>query len=285
MNPEKIALLIDSCTDVPPELAAAEGVYSIPVLIRYADGEYRDGIDITAQKVYERFEEEVPKTSLPSLENVQRIFAKIAADGYEKVIAVTISSGLSGTNGVVQLASAQFDWIQTRVIDTKNIGIGAGFTAIHALRMVQQGMGFEEIVRKLEWDVTNTKVFFCVETLEYLRKGGRIGLIPSVLGTVLQLKPIISCNEEGVYYTAAKARGRKRSLEQAIALAQAFAGQGEYNLAIAHGGAEAEASQIAEQAKKFFPGAREVFQGQISPALVVHTGPGLLGIGIQRISR
>ena len=139
MNPEKIALLIDSCTDVPPELAAAEGVYSIPVLIRYADGEYRDGIDITAQKVYERFEEEVPKTSLPSLENVQRIFAKIAADGYEKVIAVTISSGLSGTNGVVQLASAQFDWIQTRVIDTKNIGIGAGFTAIHALQMVQRG--------------------------------------------------------------------------------------------------------------------------------------------------
>lgn len=285
MNQEKIAILIDSCTDVPPELAASPGVYSIPVLIRYADGEYRDGIDITAQKVYERFEEEVPKTSLPSLESVQHIFAKIAADGYEKVIAVTISSGLSGTHGVVRLASAQFDWIQTQVIDTKNIGIGAGFMAIHALRMAQQGMGFEEIVRRLEWDVENTKVFFCVETLEYLRKGGRIGLIPSVLGTVLQLKPIISCNEEGVYYTAAKARGRKRSLEQAIGLAQAFAGQGEYNLAIAHGGAEAEAQQLAGQAKKFFPGAQEVFQGQISPALVVHTGPGLLGIGIQRISR
>ena len=192
MNSEKIAILIDSCTDVPPELAASEEVYSIPVLIRYADGEYRDGIDITAQKVYERFEEEVPKTSLPSLEGVQHIFAKIAADGYEKVIAVTISSGLSGTHGVVQLASAQFDWIQTQVIDTKNIGIGAGFTAIHALQMVRQGMSFEEIVEKLKWDVANTKVFFCVETLEYLRKGGRIGLISSVLGTMLQLKPIIS---------------------------------------------------------------------------------------------
>ena len=285
MNSEKIAILIDSCTDVPPELAASEEVYSIPVLIRYADGEYRDGIDITAQKVYERFEEEVPKTSLPSLEGVQHIFAKIAADGYEKVIAVTISSGLSGTHGVVQLASAQFDWIQTQVIDTKNIGFGAGFTAIHALQMIRQGMSFEEIVEKLKWDVANTKVFFCVETLEYLRKGGRIGLIPSVLGTMLQLKPIISCNGEGVYYTAAKARGRKRSLEQAISLAQSFAGDGEYNLAIAHGGAEQEAEQLVGQAKKFFPGAREIFQGQISPALVVHTGPGLLGIGIQRISR
>ena len=69
MNSEKIAILIDSCTDVPAELVAKEGVYSIPVLIRYADGEYRDGIDITAQKVYERFEQEVPKTSLPSLTN------------------------------------------------------------------------------------------------------------------------------------------------------------------------------------------------------------------------
>ena len=283
MNSEKIAILIDSCTDVPAELVAKEGVYSIPVLIRYADGEYRDGIDITAQKVYERFEQEVPKTSLPSLESVQHIFAKIAADGYEKVIAITISSGLSGTHGVVRLASAQFDWIQTRVIDTKNIGIGAGFTAIHALQLAQQGVKFEEIVQKLEQDVENTKVFFCVETLEYLRKGGRIGLIPSVLGAMLQLKPIISCNEDGVYYTAAKARGRKRSLDQAVALAQAFAGQGEYNLAIAHGGAEAEAGQLAEQAKTLFPKAREIFRGQISPALVVHTGPGLLGIGVQRI--
>lgn len=215
---------------------------------------------------------------------MQHIFAKIAADGYEKVIAVTISSGLSGTHGVVQLASAQFDWIQTRVLDTKNIGIGAGFTAIHALRLVRQGMGFEEIVQKLEWDVKNTKVFFCVETLEYLRKGGRIGLIPSVLGSMLNLKPIISCNEEGVYYTAAKSRGRKRSLEQAIALAQSFAGKGKYNLAIAHGGAEAEAEQLTQQAKELFPGAQEIFRGQISPALVVHTGPGLIGIGIQRIS-
>ena len=197
MNPEKIAILIDSCTDVPPELAVSEEVYSIPVLIRYADGEYRDGIDITAQKVYERFEEEVPKTSLPSLESVQHIFAKIAADGYEKVIAITISSGLSGTHGVIRLASAQFDWIQTQVIDTKNIGIGAGFTAIHALQMVRQGMGFEEIVEKLEWDVANTKVFFCVETLEYLRKGGRIGLIPSVLGTMLQWRGRLLYRRQG----------------------------------------------------------------------------------------
>ena len=71
----------------------------MPVLICYADGEYRDGIDITAQRVYERMQEEIPKTSLPSLLGVERIFAKIAADGYDKVIAVTISSGLSGTHG------------------------------------------------------------------------------------------------------------------------------------------------------------------------------------------
>ena len=283
MNPQKIAVLIDSCTDVPKEYTEQEGVYSIPVLICYEDGEYRDGIDITAQKVYERLEQEVPKTSLPSLSGVEQVFARIAADGYDKVIAVTISSGLSGTHDMVQLAAAHFDWIETRVIDTKNIGMGAGLTALHAIWMIQEGRGWEEIVRQLEWDVEDTKIFFCVDTLEYLRKGGRIGLITSVLGTMLNLKPIISCTSEGVYYTAAKTRGRKSSLARAISLAQEFAGQGAYRLAIAHGRAQQEAEEIAGRAEELFPGAKALFLGQISPALVVHTGPGLVGVGIQRI--
>ncbi len=123
---------------------------------------------------------------------------------------------------------------------------------MRAIKLVQEGLEFNEIVRQLKQDVEDTKIFFCVDTLEYLRKGGRIGLITSVLGTVLNLKPIISCNENGVYYTAAKERGRKKSIATAIKLAQKFAGQGEYHLAVAHGGAQQEAGEILQKAKKSY---------------------------------
>ena len=87
---------------------------------------------------------------------------------------------------------------------------------MRAIKLVQEGLEFNEIVRQLKQDVEDTKIFFCVDTLEYLRKGGRIGLITSVLGTVLNLKPIISCNENGVYYTAAKERGARNPLQRQL---------------------------------------------------------------------
>lgn len=280
---EKVAILIDSGMDVPIELQKKYGMYQVSLSIHYTDGDYRDGVDITAQEVYDRFSEEVPKTSLPSMEMVADTFSAIAADGYEKVIGITISAGLSGTNQVVNLVAKEFPQLETRVIDTKNIGIGAGFTAMLVGELLEKGYSFEETVAAAQDNVPHTKVFFCVDTLEYLRKGGRIGLVAGTLGTVLNLKPVISCNEDGVYYTVSKARGRVNSLKKALEQAIAFGRQYEMcNLAVANGDAVAEAADIVKEMQAAFPKVEKIWEGQISPALVVHTGPGLIGIGIQR---
>lgn len=105
------------------------------------------------------------------------------------------------------------------MIDTLNIGIGAGFQAIYAGRLIEQGLDMEEICRKIQYSVEHTRVYFCLATLEYLRKGGRIGRVASMLGSVLNLKPIISCDADGAYYVVSKARGRVKSIAETVALA------------------------------------------------------------------
>ena len=272
----KIALLVDSCTDVPATYIKKFGMFVVPLMIHYTYGHFRDGIDITAQEVYDRFEQEIPKTSLPSGEIIAQTLQNICDMGYDQVVIVTISSGLSGTHNMLTVMAKEFPQLDCRIIDTKNIGIASGLTAIRAGRLIEEGLSLDEIESALLKAVTNTRIYFCVSTLEYLKKGGRIGLVSATMGSLLGILPVISCNEEGVYYTAKKARGRKAVLDSAIALTYDI-------IAVVHGGAEQEAEQVGEKVKALLPNYTDYITGQISPALVVHTGPGLIGICIQRL--
>ena len=285
MAAEKIALLTDSCTDVPKEYRDKYKMYVAPLTIIYKEAEYRDGIDIQPEDVFARFSQEIPSTSLPSPSAVAEIFKQIKADGYDKVIAVLISSGLSGTFDMISGFGPSPEGLEAYYVDTKNIGIGSGFTVIRAGELIEQGLPFSEVCRQVEEVALQTRLYFCVSTLEYLVKGGRIGRVSGMVGTILDLKPVISCGEDGIYYTVAKARGRKKSLKLALDKAAEFAaGAKEYNLTVMHGAAKDEADELLAAMKLQLPDARYVIEGQITPALVVHTGPGLIGIGIQRLA-
>lgn len=284
-NKEKIAILTDSCCDVPKDLVEKYHIYVLPVKIVYKDKEYLDGVDITPEEVYARLREEIPTSSLPGGDFILKTLDQIKADGYEKVIAVTLSSGLSGTNNMLHLIAADYEGLEIYIFDTKNIAIAAGFHAIQAARYLENNDSFIEIQRKLERDVTNSKVFFVVETLEYLQKGGRIGLVASLFGNALNLKPVISCNEEGVYYTVTKVRGRKQSISRVMDLALKYAkGHKRINLAVCHGGAPEEIKAVEAYIKEQLPDCEIFINGQISPVLGVHTGPGLIGIGVEILS-
>ncbi len=284
MTAEKTAILVDSCSDVPEELRRRYGMYVVPMTIIYPDGEYRDGVDIRTDDVYARFPQEIPSTSLPSPSVVADVFKQIKADGHEKVIVVAISSGLSGTYEMLRSFGPAPEGLETCYVDTKNIGIGSGFSAIRAGELIEQGLPFAEVCREVEGAARSTKLFFCVSTLSSLVKGGRIGLVSGLVGSIFDLKPVISCNEDGVYYTVAKTRGRKKSLQLALQKAAEFAaGAKEYNVAVMHGAAKPEADEILAALKAQLPDSHLAIEGQITPVLVVHTGPGLIGIGIQRL--
>ena len=127
MNKEKIAVLVDTCCDVPQTFVEQYHMYVIPLKVVYKDAEYLDGVDITPEQVYQGLEREVPKTSLPSGERITEIFDQIRADGFQKVIAITLSSGLSGTNNMIHLIADQLEDMEVFIMDTKNISIGGGF--------------------------------------------------------------------------------------------------------------------------------------------------------------
>ncbi len=283
MNKEKVAYLVDSGSNVPEEYVKLGNMNVIPLKIIYKDEEFIDNVNITPQEVYDRLPEEIPTTSLPSGEVISDIFKKIQDEGFKKVICVTISSGLSGTNNMVRVISESFTDMEVLTIDSKNIGVGSGLIAVQAYKYVEAGLDWETIKEKVERDVNQSKIFFHVPTLEYLQKGGRIGLVASILGNMLNLKPIITCNEDGVYDTVAKIRGNKKSVQKAIDLTSDFAGKAKkYNLAIAYGGetAKVQVEEIRSALKEKLPLFDEIFEGEVSPALGVHTGPGLIGIGI-----
>ena len=283
---QKTALLVDSGIDVPPSIIKEYGIYSLPLKIIYKDREYSDGVDIQAEEVYSNLSVEIPKTSLPGAAEAISILDRIKSDGYQNVLAVTLSSGLSGTYNMISLVAKDYEGLDVQVVDTKNIGIAGGMVAIRAAEYISEGMDFETLIKTVNEDVPDSKIFFCISTLEYLQKGGRIGLVSSMLGTALNLKPIISCNEEGIYYNVAKISGRKRSLDKMIEIATEYASKGKlYNLAVVHGGAAEDAEKVKEKLLSKLSKYKNVFEGQISPALGVHTGPGLVGIGVQILER
>lgn len=284
MSNDKIAILIDSGTDVPPALIEKYHMFVAPLRIIFSDGEYDDGIDLKAQELYLRLPQEIPKTSLPSAESVLRALDQIRAEGYNKVLAVTISSGLSGTHNMLTLLAGNIKDLDIFVYDTRNIAIGSGFSAIQAAEYIAEGMDWHTLKRTLIAQTSKSKVFFCLDTLEYLQKGGRIGLVTAMLGTALNLKPIISCNAEGVYYTMAKVRGRQQSLKKILELAVKFAGNAQkYNVALIGSGQLGlqDAASIRDEVLRRLPNRNLLIEGELGCCLGVHVGPGLVGVGVQ----
>lgn len=280
MNENKIAVLTDSCSDVPQDILERFHIYQLPLCINYKDKSYRDRIDITPEEVYKNLEKEIPHTSLPAMGEIQEMIEKIKADGYNNIIIPVISSGLSGTYNAIRTVCEGFENIKTAVIDTKNIGMGSGFFAIYAAQLVEKKLSFEEIKSKIENKISSSYLYFSLETLHYLIKGGRLGRVEGVLGSLLQVKPIISCDENGIYHTVEKVRGRKQSINKLIEIIQnGLKDKKNYYLAICHGYAQEEADKITEKMQEYINKATLYVEGQISPALGVHTGPGLVGIG------
>lgn len=284
MNPQKIALLTDSCADIPAAICQQYDIYVLPLRLLFSDGEYLDGQTITADAVYERLPREIPTTSLPSGESVQQIFAQMIAAGYEKVLAVHLSAGLSGTCNLVRLLGEECDALEVRVFDSVSGSLGIGLTLIQAARMIEQGCTWEQLLQAVPEMLAGTKVFFCVDTLEYLQKGGRIGKITAVAGSLLQIKPIITFASTGELINVAKGRGRKAALDKLMALfQQSMLDDRPFIAAVVDGGIPDEGDALRERLNPMLPAGTEVIRGQIDCTLGTYVGPHLLGAGFQVI--
>ena len=279
----KTAILIDSGCDVSDELARTYHMKVMRLHIIYPEKDYIDGTDITAEPVYQRFPREIPITSTPSPQDVREMLDEIKSEGYTHVLAFCISSGLSGTFNTVGCALEEDTDLTSFVLDTRSISFGAGILAVWAAMQLEEGRTFDELKEILPGKVKDSKVFYYMDTLTYLRKGGRIGLVTSVVGSMLNIKPIISCNGDGVYYTAAKIRGAKQGLTRLLEEAGKFAGNGPCLTALLNGQGQDAADALRPRLTTGIPNGTLIMEKAITASLAVHTGPGLVGIGVLRL--
>ena len=279
----KTAILIDSGCDVSHEIVQRFHMKVMPLHIIYPERDYIDGVDILPEAIYQRFPGEIPATSTPSPQDVKDMVEEIKAEGYTHVLAFCISSGLSGTYNTVASVLGDEKDLTSFVLDTRSISFGAGILAVWAGMQLEEGKSFEELKEILPEKVKDSKVFYYMDTLTYLRKGGRIGLVTSVVGSILNIKPIISCNDDGVYYTAAKIRGAKQGLSRLLAEAGSFAGGRPCLTALLNGQGQEAAHELKPRLIAGIPEGRLIMEKAITASLAVHTGPGLVGIGVLRL--
>lgn len=273
----KIALVTDSTSDLRQEDIKRYNIHMLPLRILYKDKEYIDRVDITPEEVYSNMHKEVPSTSLPSMEDIHNMFKGLEGDGYSQAIIVCISSGLSGTYNSINLVSKEYPSIECCIFDSKALSMATGAIVLECAKMIEVGDTFQEIVEKLPSIKNRIKVYFILDTLTYLIKGGRIGKVSGIFGEILSIKPVISINADGVYYTYAKVRGRKQSIARLIEIAKEFLKKGKAKIWVMHGDALEEAKALYDSVLKL-PNLIEAGLGGIGPALGVHTGTGTLGI-------
>ncbi len=282
-----IGIICDSGTDLPDELMRDSRVRMVPLKVILKDKVYKDRIEIDEEKVLNFMQHDFPKTSLPTSDEVKNVLREMVKDGYDEIIGINISSKLSGTHNVFKMAAAdfakEFQDVRIEIIDSLNISMGAGFLVYKALLAVENGADFEEAVKQVKNSVKKSKLFYTIPTLKFLKAGGRIGRVSATMGEILNLKPVISVDDEGVYYTVAKARGMKRAIDKMIADVKNFSSAKKVlALSIYHSGKSPKTlefvNSIEEELKSL--NASVIFKKSTTPVLLVHVGDGLIGVGV-----
>lgn len=285
MIPQKIALLTDSCADIAPELAEKYHIFVVPLRILCADGEYLDGVNIRGTDIYRRLKAgELPQTSLPAAEEIVKLLARIVEEGYDGVVAVMLSGGLSGTFNLLRLVAEECRGkLEVRAFDSVSGSLGLGMTVLQLAEDIRGGMGWEELTeRRVPQLIAGSFPFFSVDTLEYLQKGGRIGKVTATAGMLLQIKPILTFAEDGQLTSVAKVRGRHQVIDKLVALTVQRCGEHKrYNLAVANGGAPAEMALVKEKLTAALPNYDHIWEGEIDGTLSVYIGDGVLGAAVQ----
>ena len=261
---QKIALITDSACDLDLNTLKENNINLLPLRIIYSNAEYRDRIDISPSEVYKNLENEIPKTSLPSAKDTEEILNKLEEESYTHVICISISSGLSGSYNALRLALEDHPNLTSFVYDTKILAYPQGEIVLEVAKLIREGKNFNEIVSEIPNIRKRITGYFTLNTLEYLKKGGRIGRLAGTVGELLNLKPIITTDENGVYYTVTKVRGRKQSLSKMTELLKGYLEKCKCEVAVLHAGCEEEAIKYMEAIKNL-PNISSIKIAEISP--------------------
>ena len=272
-------IVTDSAVDLPEEMLAQYGVERMPLSINFGTESLRSGIDIQPEEFYRRLaasHDNLPTTSQPSMGDFIELYRRVGQTDKD-IVSVHISSGLSGTfNSAVQ-AAKQCPELNITLIDTKTLSAAEGFQIVAAAQAIRRGWPLERLKQRVQEVADQTEIFFTLDTLHYLQKGGRIGRVQAMAGALLNLKPVITVDKgPGTYITVAKGRSMSKSVTLIADQVHDKMKDRPAWVHVLHTNSPDMAQQLAELVTQRLPTAK-ITTGQIVPVLGVHTGPGCVG--------
>lgn len=279
MAKKSVAIITDSSTFLPATLREQYGIHMIPLNLHWGEESMLDGVDITPDEFYRRLEEAdaLPTTSQPSAGRFLELFEKVAEEA-ESIVGVFISSELSGTLASANTAQEMMADFPIEIVDSRSASLGLGLIALAAARAAEEGKDYRQVAAEARTLAQHTRLLFVVDTLEYLHKGGRIGGAKRFLGSVLSIKPILHL-VDGKIEPLGSVRTKKKAVAQMVSVVrEETAGAQGLHMAAINAAAPEEGDALCEQLRKEFD-AVELIQGELSPVVGAHTGPGTLGIG------
>jgi DegV family protein with EDD domain len=273
-------IVTDCAADIPAEERNALGIIEVPLYIQFPEGEVNSA-DITPDEFYDRLEAmapRIPSTAQPSAGIFADIYHKIA--GAAQVLSIHVSSGLSGTINSARMGAEQIKEKVVSVVDSMTLSGGQRFQVLAAARAAKKGWSVETILERLRSIRDNTEVIYTLDTLEYLARGGRIGRVQALLGSVLKLKPVIHVDKaDGKYSTVGKTRTIPAALEVISEHLQQIYAEKELWVSVMHGRFGDGAKSLAEVLGEHL-NIKKLEILRISPVLGVHTGPGIVGAAV-----
>jgi DegV family protein with EDD domain len=270
-----VAIVTDSAADIPPDIAAANDITVVPLTIRFGDEVFLSGIDLTPDAFWAKLKtsSQSPATAAPSAGDFQEAFERLASGGATGIVSIHLSSKLSATYQSAAVAAEAVS-VPVETYDTLAVSAGQGLLTLVAAERAKAGATAKEIVDELASMTDRVHLYGAIDTLEFLRRGGRIGGAQALLGTMLKVKPIISL-EDGVVEPVARVRTRVKAIEQLASYVEKEKGNIE-RIAILNSDAT-DIDRLVESVSASHP-VSDADVWPFGPVVGTHGGPGLLGL-------
>jgi len=271
-----IKIVTDSASDLAPDLAERHDITVVPLTIRFGDEEFLDRRDLTPDEFWSRCATSpvLPETSAPSPGAFQDAFEKASGAGYDGAVCICLSAALSATlQAATAAAQSVADDFPVRVIDSRSITMGQGLMALAAARLSAEGKAIDDVAGLTHELITRTRVFGALDTLDYLKKGGRIGGASAFLGSLLSIKPIIEVRD-GVVEAESRQRTRTRSLRY---LVDKVRQQGTIEQLSVLSAAAPDVEDLLTMLAEVYP-REDTILADVGPIIGAHSGPGTVGV-------
>lgn len=276
----RIAVVTDSTADLPAHFVEEYGIRVVPQVLIMGDQTWRDGVDIDSATFYEllRTSPHFPSSSQPSVVDFQQIFGELAEE-YEGIAAVLISDELSGTLNSARMAAESLPDVPIEIIDTRAVSLQEAFIVLAAARAAAAGGDLQAVADAARAMIGQPRIYFIVDTLEYLHRGGRIGAASKLFGTALNLKPVLTISD-GLVAPLMKVRSRRKALASVVQiLDEQLAGAERIHMGVLHVACPEEAAALTEHLEgRFHPA--EMFRTECGPVIGAHVGPGTVGVAV-----